>query len=113
MTFEELLRNNPTAEWKERMDEGDALFTDEMIKATNEVLNSYINNLKQLGDKPTEQDILECVEEVVVRLNELDEEYDHFIETMEREELCEFIIEAARIAGLECEEDITEEWREW
>jgi hypothetical protein len=32
---------------------------------------------------------------------------------MEREELCEFITEAAFIVGLETEEDITEEWREW
>jgi hypothetical protein len=113
MTFEELAKNKPTVEWKQRMDEDDDLFTDENINATNEVLDSYINNLKKLGDKPTEEDILECVKEVVIRLNELNDKYDYFIETMEREELCEFIIEAARIAGLESEEDITEEWREW
>ncbi|MBB3870270.1 hypothetical protein DER53_15050 [Parageobacillus toebii NBRC 107807] len=113
MTFEELTKNKPTAEWKQRMDEDDDLFTDENINATNEVLDSYINNLKKLGDNPTEEDILECVKEVVIRLNELNDKYDYFIETMEREELCEFIIEAARIAGLESEEDITEEWREW
>jgi hypothetical protein len=41
------------------------------------------------------------------------EKAHHFIETMEREELCEFITEAARIVGLKSEEDITEEWREW
>jgi hypothetical protein len=113
MTFEELTKNKPTAEWKQRMDEDDDLFTDENINATNEILDSYINNLKKLGDKPTEEDILECVKEVVIRLNELNDKYDYFIETMEREELCEFITEAARIAGLESEEDITEEWREW
>jgi hypothetical protein len=37
----------------------------------------------------------------------------HFIETLEREELCEYIMEAAGIAGLEFDGDITEEWREW
>ncbi|PFE03695.1 hypothetical protein COE15_16830 [Bacillus cereus] len=47
----------------------------------------------------------ECVEKVVVSLNELNEQYDFFIETLEREELYEFIVEV--------EEDITEEWREW
>ncbi|WP_197030417.1 hypothetical protein [Bacillus sp. UNC437CL72CviS29] len=47
----------------------------------------------------------ECVEKVVVSLNELNEQYDFFIETLEREELSEFIVEV--------EEDITEEWREW
>ncbi|MFY0783204.1 hypothetical protein AB1K18_23375 [Peribacillus simplex] len=113
MTFEELTKNKPPVEWKERMDEDDDLFTDENINATNEVLDSYINNLVKLGDMPTEEDILECVKEVVISLNEINEQYDDFIETMEREELCEFIIEAAHIAGLESEEDITEDWREW
>lgn len=113
MIFEELSKNKPTVEWKQRMDEGDDLFTDENINATNEVLNSYINNLKKLGDNTREEDILEGVKEVVINLNKLNEEYDYFIETMEREELCDFIIEAARIAGFESEEDITEEWREW
>ncbi|MEY8348769.1 hypothetical protein AALF16_10730 [Bacillus cereus] len=58
---------------------------------------------------------VECVEKVVVSLSELtelNEQYDFFIETLEREELYGFIVEVAAIAGLE-EEDITEEWREW
>ena len=83
------------------------------IEATNKVLDSYINNLKNLGAKPKEEDILEYVKEVVIRLNELNDKYDYFIETVEREELYEFITEVARIAGLETEGDITEEWREW
>jgi hypothetical protein len=113
MTFEELLKNKPTEEWKQRMDEDDDLFTDENINATNKVLDSYISSLKKLGEKTTEEGIIECVKKVVIRLNELNDRYDYFIETMEREELYEFITEAARIAGLESEEDITEEWREW
>lgn len=56
---------------------------------------------------------MQVVKEVVIKLNELNIEQDHFIETMEREDLYEFIDTAARIAGLESEEDITEEWREW
>ncbi|WP_285398289.1 hypothetical protein [Lysinibacillus sp. fls2-241-R2A-57] len=113
MTFEELTKNKPTVEWKQRMDEGDDIFTDENINATNEVLDTYINSLKELGNNLTEEEILECVEKVVISLNELNDNYDYFIETMEREELYEFIIEAASIAGLESEDDITEEWREW
>lgn len=113
MTFEELIKNKPTLEWKLRMDEDDDLFTEENINATNEVLDSYINSLKELKDNPTEEEVLECVKKVVISLNELNENYDYFIETIEREELYEFIIEAARVAGFESEEDITEEWREW
>jgi len=52
---------------------------------------------------------MQFVKEVVMKLNELNIEHDYFIETMKREDLYEFIDAAARIAGLESEEDITEE----
>ena len=70
--------------------------------------------LKRL-DHPADKDILSCVEKVVLLLNDLNEEHDYFIETVEREELYEFITEAAKLAGLHIDgdEDITEEWREW
>jgi uncharacterized protein YsxB (DUF464 family) len=113
MTFEELTKIKPILEWKQRMNEDDDLFTEENINATNEVLDSFINSLKELKNNPTEEEVLECVKKVVISLNELNENYDYFIETMEREELYKFITEAARIAGFESEEDITEEWREW
>ncbi|QLG36682.1 hypothetical protein HW560_30590 [Paenibacillus sp. E222] len=57
---------------------------------------------------------MKAVEEVLVTFNEMNEANDYFIETMEREELADFIDKAARLAGLEIEEDedITEEWRD-
>lgn len=63
-----------------------------------------------MGENPTEVEIMQVVKEVVIKIND---EHDYFIETMEREDLHEFIDTAARIAGLESEEDITEECREW
>jgi len=110
--MEELKNNKPTAAWQQRM-EDDEIFTVENIKATDEILDTYINRLEGSVDKVSEQDILEYVQEIVIGLNELNEQFDYFIETLEREELCEFIIKAANAAGLETEEDITEEWREW
>lgn len=112
MTFEELTQNKPTLEWKQRMDEDD-IFIDESFNATNEALDSYIISLKELRDTSAEEAILKCVKEVVIKLNELNDKYDYFIETTEREELAEFIERGAKIAGLKFEEDITEEWREW
>ncbi|PDY24426.1 hypothetical protein COM83_08330 [Bacillus cereus] len=112
MTFDELKKNKPTTSWVE-YDEGGEFFTEENISATNTVLDTYINHLEQLGENPTEVEVMQVVKEVVIKLNELNIEHDLFIETMEREDLYEFIDAAARIAGLESEEDITEEWREW
>lgn len=103
----------PTNEWTKRMNDGDDIFNPENIEATIKVLDSYINNLIKLGVKLKNKEIMKLVKDVVISLNELNEKYDYFIETMEREELCEYIIEAANIAGLESDEDITEKWREW
>ncbi|KNH16748.1 hypothetical protein ACS78_24720 [Priestia megaterium] len=110
--MQDLKNNKPTAAWQQRM-EDDEIFTAENIKATDEILETYTNRLKGSLDKMSEQDILEYVQEIVIGLNELNEQFDYFIETLEREELYEFIIKAANAAGLETEEDITEEWREW
>ncbi|MGN4941815.1 hypothetical protein [Bacillus cereus group sp. MYBK104-1] len=112
MTFDELKKNKPTTSWVEYDEDGE-FFTEENIIATNKVLDTYINNLQQLGENPTEAEVMQVVKEVVMKLNKLNIEHDHFIETMESEDLYEFIDAAARIAGLESEEDITEEWREW
>lgn len=102
----------PTKEWRIRMDEGDDLFTEENIAATETVLLDYIDGLSHLQE-PSDENIIEKVKEVVLRLNSVNEEYDFFIETVEREELYDFLMEKAQVAGLETEEDITEEWREW
>lgn len=105
-------KTKPTTSWVEYDEDGE-FFTEENINATNKVLDTYINNLQQLGENPTEVEVTQVVKEVVIKLNELNIDHNHFIETMEREDLYDFINTAARIAGLESEEDITEEWREW
>lgn len=102
----------PTVLWRVRMEEGDDMFSEEAIAASEKALQKYVSSLKSLKT-PTEKTILKKVKEVVIEFNRLNEEYDYFIETLEREELYEFIDEKAREAGLEPEEDITEEWREW
>ncbi|WP_394584322.1 hypothetical protein [Cytobacillus firmus] len=102
----------PTKEWETRMADGDDLFTKENIRAANKVLDSFMKNLTQ-DSGLTEKEIKKYVKQVTLKLNKLNEKYDYFIETLEREELCEYIMEAAGIAGFEFDGDITEEWREW
>lgn len=93
-------------------EEEDDLFTEENLAAVADVLEDYQKKLLRLRE-PSEKQILKQVEKTVLRLNTLNDQHDHFIETMEREELQEFITEKAQEAGLETEEDVTEEWREW
>nr|WP_254178232.1 MULTISPECIES: hypothetical protein [unclassified Planococcus (in: firmicutes)] len=103
---------SPTQEWRIRMDDGDDQFTEENLTATETVLSSYMDGLSRLQN-PNENLIVQEVKKVVLHLNILNKEYDFFIETLEREELQEFILGKAQQIGLETEEDITEEWREW
>lgn len=112
MNLDELKKNKPTNQWVEN-GEDDEFFTKKNINEINEVLNAYIDNLVKLGANSSEEEIMKAVKEVVIRINDLNEKYDYFIETMEREDLYQFIDTAAKIAGLESEDDITEEWREW
>lgn len=59
-------------------------------------------------------EIREAVERAVLALNALNESCGGpLIETDQREALCQLILVAATRAGLDTDEDITEEWREW
>ncbi|KMJ55972.1 hypothetical protein AB685_24450 [Bacillus sp. LL01] len=116
MTLEDWITKKPTLEWKQRLEEDEdyeEFYSHESIAATNQTLDSYINDLKGLPSSPTQDEIIQCVKRVVLKLNDVNEEYDDFIETEEREELYEFIDGAARTVGLEEDGDCTEEWREW
>jgi hypothetical protein len=58
--------------------------------------------------------IMAQVKSTVLALNALNDECDGaLIETDQREQLCELILEAANTAGLATADDITEQWREW
>ncbi len=110
--LEEIKRELPTQRWKCEVENGDEHYSEEIIKQSEKALDIFVDNLILLGEKPDEKDIFECIKAVVLRFNELDEEY-FFIETIEREELCDFISKAALLAGLTIDGDVTEEWREW
>lgn len=107
---------NPTliSSWKLRMADGDDCFTDENIEATNTILNDFIDQMSIATQEKKASKVLSTVKKAVVALNKLNDKYNH-IETMEREELCDFIFSVVKSTGyvLEENEDITYEWRQW
>ncbi|MDT9722821.1 hypothetical protein QVE09_28400 [Paenibacillus sp. ClWae2A] len=116
MTLQNLFHEKPTKLWNERMvKHGDELFTEERLLMSDQALDTYLHQLIALQETKDSERMMKAVEEVVVRFNEMNEANGYFIETMEREELADFIDKAARLAGLDIQEDedITEEWREW
>ena len=111
MEVERLSANRPTLMWEDRMNEGDDVYTVEILFPVDARLRRYVTALTRADG--TEATVLAAVRDVVLRLNEIDEEHDHFIETVEREELYVFIQTGAVQAGYETTEDVTEQWREW
>lgn len=101
----------PTIYWKEQLNEGSQFFTEEAIEESNKLLDTYLEALKLAKDDFV---IWKAIENVVTAFDQLNVEHEYFIETMEREDLAEYIQKAAEAAGLIYEGDVTEEWRmEW
>jgi len=111
----EYISKLPTVEWKRRKDDGDDLFTDKGITSVETLLKNYLITLADLTTQRKAANIYNSVKKVTTGLNKINDKNDGFIETMEREELCEFINAVVRETGLDIDTDIdlTEEWREW
>jgi hypothetical protein len=111
----ELEETLPTNYWKKRKNEGDDSFTDERINSVENLIKDYLKTLVELTTKKKASNIYNSVKKVVSSLNKINSKNDYFIETMEREELCEFINNAVRKTGIQIDQeiDLTEEWREW
>src|SRR4051812_2185206 len=76
------------------------------------IVDAYCDEIAKKG---MSQDALrDTVKKTVLQLNALNETCDNeLIETDQREALCQLLLTAAQAAGLDTDEDITEEWREW
>lgn len=104
----------PTEGWRTRLHEGDTSFTEKGIAEVELVLKEYLDNLSRHTENKKASNIYNLVKKTTFRLNKLNES-SNLIETLEREELCEFINSSYRMSGFKIEDDfdITEEWREW
>ncbi len=92
----------------------DVSYTSADISECSQILSTYVGCLHQLGNHASEDDIMDCVKNVVLQLNDLSASRPDLIEDSERETLCDYIEFAAKGAGLkDIEVDITERWREW
>ena len=112
--FKKLKAENPTQQWKEYMPLFARLFMSKGINDVNRVLTTFINDLENLKGNSSKEEVMTVVEKTIHKLNEIDNNRE-IIETLEREDLCEFIHKGARLAGLQIgeREDITEAYRNW
>ncbi|MDM5180209.1 hypothetical protein PO883_23790 [Massilia sp. DJPM01] len=90
----------------------EAPYTQAEIDECASILDTYAAAVEKLPKPAAPAAIMKEVERVVLALNALDERAS-MIETEERESLCDIIFLIAKDAGLEADEDITEQWRDW
>ena len=104
----------PIPEWRKRMAEGDDMFSEESITAVETTLTEYVQTLCEAMQKKNATTVYNSMGKLVKKLNKINDKYG-LIETMEREELCEWLNTLIRKTGLELADnvDITDEYREW
>ena len=115
LTLEHLKNTNPTIDWNKRLIEGDTIFNETNITETSILLDNFIEELKISVVKVNSKGIFSATKKVVKSLNTLNKKLEYFIDTMEREELCEYVDKCIIETGFQIKKgfDITEEWREW
>ncbi|MFD7403417.1 hypothetical protein ACFV7R_12230 [Streptomyces sp. NPDC059866] len=100
-----------------------ALFPEELLTATDAVLDAFEDELPGLGEARDEQ-VFAVVERVVLALNAVDDAHNgSALETDEREELCDYIDESLTEHGVDVvaltarhglgRYQLTDKWRKW
>jgi hypothetical protein len=99
------------------------LFPEELLTATDTVLDAFEDELAGLGEAGDEQ-VFAVVERVVLALDAVDEAHDgSAFETDEREELCDYIDQSLTEHGVDVvaltarhglgRYQLTDKWRKW
>ena len=110
-TIRNLKTKTPTKNWEIRMNEGDDVFNKKNIEFAQKVLETFIDTICEATIQKKGTKIYSAIKKVVVSFNRNGD----YIETLEREELVDFILESVKLTGFKIEDnsDLTEQWREW
>lgn len=113
--LEALKSNLPTLRWRKRMKQGDNLFNETNVAAIESVLLIFWDDLFECIIKKKGASVYAAVKRLVLHINKLNNRFDGFIETTEREELVFFIQQSVNLTGFRTEKDfdITEALRTW
>jgi hypothetical protein len=107
--------SSPVIKWNIRMKEGDNVFTKNNLQSSSNILNNFIDELIIAAKSKKATSVYSKAKRVIEDFNKLNHNSNGFIETIERDELVDFIEKAIKLTGFLIEEgvDITEDWREW
>ena len=109
----------PFDKWHKGFEEGLEQYTQENCSKAQAIFDTLIAELIAISSDATESQKIQKFETAVLALNDLNDELDDcFIETGEREDLCELCNTICRFAGIDPTkygdgEGPASEWREW
>ncbi|MFC5820640.1 hypothetical protein [Nonomuraea harbinensis] len=112
----------PTDTWRAHVADFAAPYPEPFVAAAERVLTSFEAEVRRFGS-PSDDEVLAAIRRVVEGLNAVDGTHDHDFDTVEREELCEFIDDVLTEAGIDLDGlaarrgikrfELTDEWRDW
>ena len=85
----------------------------DVIDASRRIMTNTVERLLLLGKQAPEEHRMEVLRECIESFNKLDSQKDHFIETVEREDICKEFEAIAYAAGFGSVEDLADRWRDW
>ncbi|AVT29146.1 hypothetical protein C6361_06175 [Plantactinospora sp. BC1] len=95
----------------------------EFVAGVDAALAAYERDVAELGTTPADPAVWAAVERAVLALNGVDEKLGGHIDTITREELCEYIDVVMTAAGVDVDalaarrgrerSGLTDEWRDW
>jgi hypothetical protein len=82
------------------------------LRQSRRIMKQTVQSLKSLGPGASEEQRLKVLQRCIEQFNDADER-KHFIDTIEREDICEEFYLLCCACGLGHLEDLADEWREW
>ncbi len=83
-----------------------------LVSESRDIMRRTVRALLDLGDAAPEQERMDLLRACIEAFNELDAKHE-FIETTEREDICEEFEAIVRACGLEQHVNLADEWRDW
>jgi hypothetical protein len=104
LTWEKLRAKTRFPTWAEHIG-------DDVVAASRQLFVEAVDALAVARSKGGRRKARAVMKALVEGFNRLDDQHGHFIETLEREEICGEIADVALLAGLPG--DVADEWRDW
>ena len=82
------------------------------LRQSRQIMKRTVQSLQALGRRASEKQKLQILQECIEKFN-LADERSHFIDTIERDDICEEFYLLCCACGLGDREDLADEWREW